>query len=106
MTDTPTNSRIVECVLSVFPQTTKILLFGSRASDRAGPESDHDLLVVTQTELAPARRGAKVRLALRGLDGSFDVLVVTPDEFARLVQWKSTVVYRAEQVGRVLHEAA
>jgi predicted nucleotidyltransferase len=97
---------IVQRVLGVFPKARKVLLFGSRATGSAAPDSDYDLLVVARTDLSPARRGAAVRLALRGIDASFDVLVVTPEEYDRLVRWKSSVVYRAATEGKVLHDAA
>jgi len=106
MAETPATAAIVQRVLEVFPNAERVLLFGSRATGRFAPDSDHDLLVVASTDLPPARRGAAVRLGLRGLHGAFDVLVVTPEEYERLVRWKSTVVYRVSQEGTVLHEAA
>lgn len=106
MAHTPMKNAIVQRVLEVFPNAERVLLFGSRATGRSAPDSDYDLLVVARTELPPARRGAALRLGLRGLEGSFDVLVVTPEEHARLVRWKSTVVHRAAKEGTVLHEAA
>ena len=106
MASRPIATAIVQRVLRVFPNADRVLLFGSRATGRAAPDSDYDLLVVASTDLTPARRGAALRLGLRGLSGSFDVLVVTPEEYARLVTWKSSVVYRAAHEGTVLHEAA
>ena len=98
--------RAVDQILSVFPATRRILLFGSHARGTAVAESDYDLLVVTPTPLHPADRVAAVLAKLWDLDGPFDVVVVTPEELERLRTWTSTVVYRALTEGLVLHEAA
>jgi len=97
---------IVGRVMGAFPAARRVVLFGSRAKGNASPESDYDVLVVTPTPLAPAARGAKLRTLLRGLGVAFDLVVVTPEEYERLRQWKSTVVSHAVREGRILHEAA
>lgn len=101
-----THRNLIEVILSVFPAAEKILLFGSRASGGFRSDSDHDLLVVTSTPLRPAQRGARLRLALRCFEGSFDLLVVTPEEFEELVKMKSSAVHSAVETGLVLHEVA
>jgi predicted nucleotidyltransferase len=97
---------ITRRTLATFPRTQKIVLFGSRAVGTAGVDSDYDLLVVVPSELKPARRGARLRLALRGIKASFDLVVVTPEEYRELVTWKSSIVSQASRTGRILHEAA
>jgi hypothetical protein len=64
------------------------------------------LLVVTPTTLRPAVRGATLRRALVDLDTSFDLLVLTPNEYDELRKFKSGVVARAIAEGTSLHEAA
>lgn len=98
--------KILERVLAAYPATRKVVLFGSRASGEHTPDSDYDLLVVVETDLPPAHRAAKLRLALRGLDASFDLLVMTPEEFEATVHWKSSIAHVAARNGRLLHDAA
>lgn len=93
-------------ILATFPGVTRIVLFGSRVTGCAAADSDYDVLVVLPGTERPAVRAARLRLALKGLPASFDLVVVTPDELERSRSWKSSVVAAAMQTGRVLHEAA
>lgn len=106
MTDEIGTKSIIEAVLQVFPQVRRIVLFGSRARRSAAPDSDWDLLVVTPSDLAPAARGARLRLALVGSKVSSHLVVVTPEEYDRLRSWSSSVVARAVEEGESLYEAA
>jgi predicted nucleotidyltransferase len=99
-------AEITSRTLEVFPSAEAIILFGSRARGAATPDSDLDLLVVTPTSLRPAKRSARLRQALRGLDTSFDLIVITPEESAGLRGLASGVVARALTEGTVLHAAA
>jgi predicted nucleotidyltransferase len=101
-----TKQSLIQVILGAFPEAEKILLFGSRAKGEARDDSDFDILVVTATTLRPAQRGAKLRLAMRCFDASFDLLVVTPVELKELSTMKSTAVYSALTTGEVLHEVA
>jgi uncharacterized protein len=92
-------------VRAAFPEARLIVLFGSRARGDARSDSDFDLLVVTPTALRPAARGAHLRKALREVDASFDLVVLTPDEFEKVRDWKSGVVARALAEGTTLHAA-
>ena len=97
---------LTNTILSVFPDAERIILFGSRARGDSTWDSDYDLLVVTETTLRPAHRGALLRMALRGFDAAFDILVVTPTEFSELRKMKSSAVFSAVREGQVLHEVA
>ena len=82
----------------------RVVLFGSYALGSATDDSDVDLLVVAQTSLPPRKRYAAVRRMLADYPAAFDIVVKTPDEYAR---WRSVVnhvVYFAEKSGRVLYE--
>lgn len=57
---TPTADVLKQLVLRVFPQARRIVLFGSRATGRARPDSDVDLLVVTPRQLPRAEREGQV----------------------------------------------
>ena len=106
MRRTDPRADLVARVLKAFPQATKVLLFGSRAWGAPSPESDYDLLIVTETSLRPPERAARVAARLWGFDAPVDAVVVTPSELERLRTWRSSVVYRALRDGEVLHEAA
>ena len=102
----PDLNDITARLLAVFPQATRIVLFGSRARGSAREDSDVDLLIVTPSELRPMQRGVKARLALYGTGLAFDLIVLTPDEYAREKEFAGGVVATAAGEGRVLHEAA
>lgn len=82
----------------------RVVLFGSYADGTATDESDVDLLVVAKTALAPRQRYGAVRRLLADCPAAFDIIVKTPDEYARSRSVVNTVVYFAEKSGRVLYE--
>ncbi|HUU00942.1 MAG TPA: nucleotidyltransferase domain-containing protein [Myxococcota bacterium] len=94
---------ISERVLSVFPEAERIVLFGSRAAGTHTRDSDYDLLIVVETALPLVERGARARLALRGIRAAFDILVVTPAELRRLAGFQSGVIANAIRFGEILH---
>jgi len=82
----------------------KIILFGSYSRGDATDQSDIDLLVVAQTELAPRERFRAIRRLLADYPVAFDVYLKTPEEFDR---WRSVVnhvVYFADKYGKVVYE--
>ena len=83
----------------------KILLYGSRATGTARPDSDYDLLIVWRDENAPARRAATMRQALLDLGAPVDIGVVTPREYERLRNRRVSVVAVADREGKILHTA-
>lgn len=93
-------------ILTVFPNAERVVLFGSRASGTAEPDSDFDIMVVVATDLSPAARVASLRTSLLGLSVAFDLLVVTPSEYQRLKNWRSAAVSWADTKGKVIHETA
>ena len=82
----------------------KIILFGSHARGKAGPESDIDLLVVLP-EVANKRQAAvAIRRAFTDLPVPKDIVVTTPEEIARRVDVVGTVLRPALREGKVLYE--
>ena len=81
----------------------KIILFGSRARGDAQPDSDVDLLVVIPT-LAKKETMLGIRLAVRRMGISKDIVVVTPEEFEQRKNIVGTMAYPAHHEGRVLYE--
>jgi predicted nucleotidyltransferase len=82
-----------------------IVLYGSRATGRSHPESDHDLLIVWRDENPPPSRAATVRRALLGLDNAFDIAVVTPGEYERFRTRRTHIVAVASREGSLLYAA-
>lgn len=101
----PVISALLEAAMGAL-DVELILLFGSRASGTQKPDSDYDILIVARTDLPPPQRIDAVRMRLLHLQSPLDIIVVTPEEFAALKQWKSTVVSEAARTGAVLYEAA
>jgi predicted nucleotidyltransferase len=95
---------VVGRIVSEF-SPSMVLLFGSRARGEARPDSDVDLIVVWKDENPPHRRSATVRLALGRIGFPMDLAVVTPNEFARLKEWRGHVFHSAAREGVVLHAA-
>lgn len=82
-----------------------LYLFGSAARGDAGPESDVDLLVVTELDegvRSYEKAGELRRLFDRWLV-SFDILVQTPDEFARTKEWPGHIARVAAREGKLLY---
>jgi predicted nucleotidyltransferase len=97
---------VVRRALLVVPGVQRIVLFGSRARGTARPDSDVDLVIITPTVPAHGPRTVALRLALRGLDVGFDLIVLTPEEWQVLSAQPGTVAAAADLEGQVLHEAA
>lgn len=82
----------------------KIVLFGSYAQGSPTEDSDIDLLVVTETDLPPAKRYSAVRSLLSAFPVSFDIIVKTPAEYKQQRNIINTIVYFADKEGKVLYE--
>ncbi len=82
----------------------RIVLFGSHAQGTARDDSDVDLLVVAKTSLLPRKRYGAVRRLVADCAAAFDIVVKTPEEYARSREVVNTIVYFAEESGRVIYE--
>lgn len=82
----------------------KVVLFGSYAQGCPTESSDVDLLVVTETDLPPARRYSAIRSVLSTFPAAFDIIVKTPAEYQHQRGIINTVVYFADKKGKVLYE--
>jgi len=102
MIDDPLVERVIKRIAdAIHPE--KIILFGSRATATARPDSDLDLLVICNE---PASK-REMQLAIRDLfpvqDFSMDVFVLTTDEFERQKKVVSTVGRTAFREGVVCY---
>jgi len=84
----------------------KILLFGSYASDDAGPDSDIDLLIVMDTEGSSRQKANEIDLLMSDRSVPMDFLVLTPEQYERQKNLIGTLVYEAEREGKVIYERA
>ena len=71
----------------------RVILFGSHATGRAGPDSDVDLLVVMPVEGSKRQKQLEIRLALHDIRVPKDIIVSTPDEF----EWRREIVGMIEE---------
>ncbi len=104
MVDWDTARRMVERVVEV-ARPEKVIVFGSLARGEVGPDSDIDLLVVVPFVGSRRAQAGRILRALALFDAPKDVIVVTPEEFARLRDVAGSLVYPAVREGRVLHAA-
>ena len=82
---------------------SRIVVFGSRARGEARPDSDLDLMVVAAVRGSLGDRALAARTPLLDLRVPMDIVVYTPEEYARLRHWKSSVAGIADREGRVLY---
>lgn len=82
----------------------QVILFGSYARGTAGPDSDVDLLVVMPVKGSRDEKCVEIRLALRGMGLSKDIVLVTPDEVHKYRNIIGTIIYPAFREGKILYE--
>jgi predicted nucleotidyltransferase len=84
----------------------RIYLFGSRARQDAGPDSDYDLFTVVSKSDAPAHsRSQQARHYLRGLNASFDIIVLTSEEWTRQLRSGVSLANAVVKEGKLIHES-
>ena len=81
----------------------RVILFGSHATGRAGPDSDVDLLVVMAVEGSKRQKQLEIRLALHDIRVPKDIIVSTPDEFEWRREIVGTIEEPAAREGNVLY---
>lgn len=91
-------TRIAEAIR---PQ--KIILFGSWARGERDPHSDIDLLIIQESNLPRPQRYAQVRRLFWGIGLPMDILVYTPEEFARYQSVPGSFTHTVAREGRVLY---
>lgn len=88
---------------AVAADPVKIVLFGSRARDDAGPDSDFDLLVIERDPLDRHAEMVRLGRALRPSRTPFDIVVVSERYAEEWGDVEGTMVHAALTEGRVLH---
>lgn len=81
----------------------RVILFGSRATGRAGDDSDFDLLIVKEDERRPLDRRIEVERLLADRRMPLDVIVHTPDEMWEMFRAGSPFIEEVLDSGKVLY---
>ncbi len=84
----------------------RIILFGSHATGHAGPDSDVDLLVVTNQGESRRKVAMELYRRLRDVDLPKDIVVIRPEDFEQYRDVVGTIIYPAVQEGRIIYERA
>jgi len=83
----------------------KIILFGSAAKGRMGPNSDVDLLVVKRGRFNRGRVTEAIYMNMHGVGAAVDVIVVKPEELERYRHTRCLVIAPALTEGKVVYAA-
>lgn len=85
-----------------------IILFGSQARGDADDRSDYDLLVLYEFKMGEKREDVWLAMerSLWGLRIGRDIVVMSPEEFARLRHSPGTVACYAAEDGKVIYGRA
>lgn len=99
------NSKINKIVENIKPYNPdKVILFGSRAWGKPHKDSDFDLMVIKNTREKYSNRAFKVRKLLRGVNESFDIIVMTPAEIKRRQKINDFFINDILKEGKILYE--
>ena len=98
-------TEIVRRIVELF-DPLRVIVFGSFARGKAGPDSDLDLLVVMPVGGSRRKKAIEIDRALIGFGVPIDVLVVTPAELERDADRIGSALRPALHEGRVLYERA
>lgn len=102
--DQKTLDEVIRRIVEV-AQPEQIILFGSAAKGRMGPDSDLDLLVVKRGEFHRGRLTEEIYMRLIGVGQAVDVVVVKPEDVERYRHSPATVIFPALEEGRVVYAA-
>ena len=101
----PVLGEIVRRLVAAY-RPERIYLFGSKARDDAGPDSDYDLLVVVPDNAPAERRDGDLAFrALRGTGTAADVIVWTRARFERRKHVVASLPATVLREGKLLHAA-
>lgn len=104
----PVQEMIAEMVRRIVSRFNpdKIILFGSHARGKPGPDSDVDLLVVMSVKGSKRQKATEIDGALADRTIPLDLIVVTPEEFERARDQIGSVLRPAALEGLVLYDRA
>lgn len=91
-----THAEIIDCLVQAVVDAVRplrIIVFGSAARGKMGPDSDVDLLVVMPEGTHRRRTAQSLYRKIRGVSVPFDVVVATPSDLEKHKD-NSGLVYR------------
>lgn len=103
MADNRKIARLVEEIVSNF-HPRKIILFGSSAGGKTGPDSDVDLLVVLPRVRNTLDAAVSIRQKVNH-DFALDIIVRTPRQIEQRLRWGDSFIKEIVEKGRTLYEA-
>lgn len=106
MTPTAADIRALADRIAAEFRPQKIILFGSRATGKAGPDSDVDLLIVLSFEGTHLDKSAEILARVHPGVYPIDLLVRTPDEMRWRYEGGDAIIREAVDRGVILYEAA
>ena len=93
---------VTNLVRSFAPE--KIILFGSAAQGKFGPDSDLDFLIIKKgLSSNPLERMRQARRAA-AVNAPCDFLVLTPEELAQRIQWEDSFYTSIIKTGKILYD--
>jgi predicted nucleotidyltransferase len=102
--DQKTLDEIIRRIVDV-AQPKKIILFGSAATGRMGPDSDLDLLIIMPDGIHRRRTAQTIYSSLKGLGLAKDIVVATEGDVHNYGDNPSLVLCPALREGRELYRA-
>jgi len=81
----------------------QIILFGSHAKGRAGPDSDVDLLIIMPVSGSKREKQIEIGVALHDIRIPMDIIVTTPEEVERRKNLVGTIIRPALREGEILY---
>ena len=103
MSDAILQEIVRRIVTAVRPE--KIILFGSAALGKMGPNSDVDLLVIKRGKYHRRRVTGKIYRNMFGVGQAVDVIVVTPEEVEKYRDTHCLVIKPALLEGKEVYHA-
>jgi len=94
---------VVEKIVEKF-HPERVILFGSYAYGRPGPESDVDLLVIMKTHLRSRQQRLEISRALSPRPFPLDILVRTPEELEERLAQGDIFLHEVVTRGKVIYE--
>lgn len=83
----------------------KIILFGSYANGKLGPESDIDVLIIQKTNKKPAERVTQALKSVWGSIPHIEPQILTPDEFQEAIfQNRFFITQEVLKHGTIIYE--
>lgn len=83
----------------------RIILFGSAARGKMGPNSDVDLLVIKRGKFDRSRLAGDVYMNLHGVGQAVDVILVTPEQVEKYRNTHCLIIAPALREGREIYHA-